>query len=212
MTYHAGLSVAPGDVHGVVFELPGCIMNARSIDEAVVLLPIVVGEHLAWLSAHGEAVDAGDIGVEIVEQVDPAAGDVADGEFCFADDLRPMTDTDIEYGIRIMGYAHADLLALVAWLPDVLLDWRPPPSAMARIDEWQPGRQRALLIALLRALPQLDRGRVFRRRMPWQESGEEHWTARKVVRRVISHERFHIAEIRQRLSWALVGVPEFTRA
>jgi hypothetical protein len=32
-----------------------------------------------------------------------------------------------------------------------------------------------------------------------------------VVRRVIAHERFHTAEIRQRLAWLLVGVPSFTR-
>jgi hypothetical protein len=44
----------------------------------------------------------------------------------------------------------------------------------------------------------------------WQETAE-HWTARKVVRRVIAHERFHTAEIRQRQGWILLGVPDFGR-
>jgi hypothetical protein len=32
-----------------------------------------------------------------------------------------------------------------------------------------------------------------------------------VIRRVISHERFHTAEIRQRLCWLLVGIPDVRR-
>ena len=32
--------------------------------------------------------------------------------------------------------------------------------------------------------------------------------ARKVVRRMLAHERFHTAEIQQRLSWLQLGVPQ----
>jgi hypothetical protein len=35
---------------------------------------------------------------------------------------------------------------------------------------------------------------------------------RKVLRRTISHERFHTKEIEQRLAWLLLGVPDFSRA
>ena len=69
--------------------------------------------------------------------------------------------------------------------------------------------QRERLVGALRGLSPGDRGRVFTRRLPWQAEGEERWAPRKVVRRVISHERFHTAEIQQRLAWVLVGVPEF---
>lgn len=35
----------------------------------------------------------------------------------------------------------------------------------------------------------------------------EEWTARKVIRRIISHERAHLAEIQQRRAWAAFGLP-----
>jgi hypothetical protein len=38
--------------------------------------------------------------------------------------------------------------------------------------------------------------------------GYEHWTVRKALRRIISHERFHTKEIEQQLAWLLVGPPE----
>jgi hypothetical protein len=68
--------------------------------------------------------------------------------------------------------------------------------------------ERTLLVETLRSLSAEDRARRFSPQRAWQ-SAPEHWTARKVIRRVISHERFHTAEIRQRLSWLQVGVPRF---
>jgi len=38
--------------------------------------------------------------------------------------------------------------------------------------------------------------------------GETEWTARKSLRRIINHQRFHTREIEQRLSWILLGVPD----
>jgi hypothetical protein len=35
----------------------------------------------------------------------------------------------------------------------------------------------------------------------------EEWTVRKVARRIIAHERAHAAEVRQRLTWVLLGLP-----
>jgi hypothetical protein len=35
---------------------------------------------------------------------------------------------------------------------------------------------------------------------------------RKLVRRIISHERAHTAEIEQRRTWLLAGVPEYREA
>ncbi|HEY8173890.1 MAG TPA: DinB family protein [Dehalococcoidia bacterium] len=251
VVYRAGLSVTATEVNAIVFDLPGCSFSAASVSDARTLLPAAIAEYLSWLASHDEEVAPGDTDAEIVEEVDPNAGDVADGEFCFDDDLRPVTDDEIERAIQLLQRSRGDLVSTIESLPDVLLDWRPPLSAMARVDEWKPGvltireivrdisaaesyyrgalldgdgppdpdaelydlaLQRERLIATLRALPASDRGRVFRRTMPWQESGEEHWTVRKVIRRVVGHERFHTAEIRQRLTWVLLGVPTCSRA
>ncbi|HWO72833.1 MAG TPA: DinB family protein [Dehalococcoidia bacterium] len=59
--------------------------------------------------------------------------------------------------------------------------------------------------ARLRGLPAESLARVFRRTGP---RGEMEWTARKVLRRIVSHKRFHTREIQQRLSWLVLGVPE----
>jgi hypothetical protein len=68
--------------------------------------------------------------------------------------------------------------------------------------------QRERLNAALRGLSDEGRSRRFEPVRAWQTAAE-HWTARKVIRRVISHERFHTAEIRQRLSWLVIGLPRF---
>jgi len=69
-----------------------------------------------------------------------------------------------------------------------------------------PGTERARTLALLDALRDDDRHRVFRPLRPGQ-SAPEQWTVRKFVRRMISHDRAHAAEIIQRRTWILLGVP-----
>jgi hypothetical protein len=183
---------------------------------------------------------------DVVEEVCAAACDAADGEFFFDDDLRAVSDDDVELGGRLMEYSRADLLAAMRGVPDAVLDWRPPITAMAQVDEWNPqprtireiaaevasaeayyrgalhhgaeatsageapdlASQRSRLIDTMISLRASDRGRRFEPVRPWR-SKPEHWTARKVIRRVVSHERFHTAEIRQQLSWLLVGMPRF---
>ena len=183
----------------------------------------------------------------VIEQIDVEGAEGAEGEFVFEDDRRPATDSEIETGIRRMRYARADLLELVDSVSDYVMDWRPPLTAMMRIDSWKPqpltireivsditgaegyymrglraGREPAAgslneydlrsgqsaLFDRLRSLSEDERGRVYRPIRPWQQAPEL-WTARKVIRRVISHERFHTAEIRQRIAWIHVGVPDF---
>ncbi|MBI4562700.1 MAG: DinB family protein, partial [Candidatus Rokubacteria bacterium] len=90
-------------------------------------------EHLAWLQRHGETVgDASPIEVEVTEEVEARR----EAEFCFAADHVPVTVAEIGTAIRRMGFARRDLLDLVRELPDLVLDWRPPLSAAARIDSW----------------------------------------------------------------------------
>ena len=68
--------------------------------------------------------------------------------------------------------------------------------------------QRERTLARLRTLSDQELSRVFRPRRSWQD-GSEMWTVRKALRRIISHERFHTAEIQQRVAWLLLGVPDF---
>jgi hypothetical protein len=249
VTYRIGVSLHADRVESVVFDLPGCAVSAPDDGTLRQLLPVAIAEHLTWLSRHGEPADPQiAVDLEVTETIARAEMAAADGEFCFADDLRPVTDEEIETAVRQMGYARADLLALVGPLPDVVLDWRPPRSAIAKFDEWNPDvltireivrsiagsdgyyrtglhdgtapddvgaddleSQRSAFVERLRSLLGDERGRVFHPARPWGD-GPEDWTARKAIRRVIGHERFHTKEIEQRLAWLLLGAPDFTRA
>lgn len=69
-----------------------------------------------------------------------------------------------------------------------------------------PGEEFELtLAAVMRAAE--DSGRVYAPVRPGRHEPDE-WTPRKVIRRLISHHRMHTAEILQRRTWVLLGVPE----
>jgi hypothetical protein len=249
MAYRIGIARHARQVEATVFDLPGCAVGAP--DEAMLhdVLPVAVAEHLAWLAAHGEHVDSHTaVDIQFSEAIVVAETTAADGEFVFEDDKRPLTDSDIETALRHMAYARADLNALVGPLPDRVLDWRPPLSAMSTVDQWNPGvltiqeivdtvatsegcyrtglgddivplsdasqsdltAQRALTVARLRSLSRDERAAGSETQRSWQDR-PEHWTARKAIRRIIGHERFHTKEIEQRLAWLLLGVPDFTQ-
>lgn len=140
MKYRAGINTSDGPAWGQVLDLPGCTATAAT-PELEAVLPLAAAEYLAWLRRHGEPVDLNsdiDIEIDIVERVDLTNTDAQDGEFCYDDDLRPLSDHEIALGLRLMAYAREDLLAAIDGLPAEILDWRPPKSAMAHIDPWQP--------------------------------------------------------------------------
>ena len=230
-------------VHAWALDLPGCIASARSLEDLRATLPLVLAEHIGWLTGHGEHVaDPG--GWEIAETLDGASFASTGGEFCFEADRAPMSAGELETAIARMAYARADLLAAIDGVPDAVLDWSPPASAFASFDAWAPEvrtirdvvthvlqleayyrgglrdgassgvfervvgpvEEGARTVELLRSLTDDERSRVFQPVRPSRTTAEE-WTVRKLVRRVISHERAHTAEIWQRRSWVLIGAP-----
>ena len=220
-------------VRAWVPALPGCFCEAPSEHEALARMPVVVGEHLAWLRRHGEEVsNDNSYQVEVVERVEAPPGR---SEPCFAADRVPATQEDVERPIRLMGYARDDLLALVSPLPDRVLDWQPAQEKwsirgiLAHIAsaegyyrtsllEEQPERepaeerfdlelQRERAIAHLRSLTEAQRAKVFHPNWPWRDDEDEEWSVRKALRRFIYHERFHTRDIEQTLAWLLTGGP-----
>jgi hypothetical protein len=59
---------------------------------------------------------------------------------------------------------------------------------------------------LLRSLDPSSLARVYQPLHPGRTEASD-WTVRKVMRRIISHDRVHHAEVLQRRSWLLLGVP-----
>jgi hypothetical protein len=241
--HQIGLVRYAAAVHAWVLDLPGAIAGATDVDGLRDVLPLALAEHVGWLRSHGEHV-ASTGEWEIVERIDGQALAPTGGEFCFTYDRAPLTRADLEGLMRRMTWARDDLLAVIDGLPQLLLDWVPPKSAIASFDAWapevrtireivghvlqletyyrdglrdgpakgifeppgDPERERAMTLDQLRALSDDDRSRAWMPVRPGRTVAEE-WTARKVVRRIISHERGHAAEVRQRLTWVLLGPP-----
>ncbi len=244
MTHPVGLVSYGRAIHAWVLDLPGCIAGGRDAEAVAQMLPLAIAEHIAWLRQHGETVDAS-TAWEAVERIDARTQADADGDFCFADDERPASRGELEAWIARLEFARADLLALVAALPDALLDWTPPRSSVEAFDAWAPetrsirdvvrhvlsfeifyrdglkdgpasgifepvadaAKERATTLTLLRSLSDEQRERVYRPVRPGA-AAPGRWTVRKVVRRVLAHERAHSAEIQQRRTWILLGVPK----
>jgi hypothetical protein len=237
-TYRIAVTKRPdGSADGWLIDLPGCRATAGSFDAMWELLPVVAGDHLAWLARHGESVSASaPAEFKIVEESERR------GEVAFDFDCQPMSRDELERGISHAAYAHADFLIAVERLPDAVLDWRPPASAV-KIDQVFPDvrsirqmvehclttESRYYFAAFTNQLPpdpdhipaanELHGATAARLRSFDDEAlsrvfkgtgprGETEWTVRKVLRRVIIHKRFHTREIEQRLCWLTLGVPE----
>lgn len=239
-TWEVGIARRETTVDAWVFGLEGCRAIGDDLDQALALVPVVIGEHLAWLASHGEPVSTGDTEYKVVEEVDA----VGRSEYVFEADKQPLAQADVEQAARRIQYAHADLLSLAERLPDVVLDWRPPESSV-KIDnifpdvrsirdmvthvaqamhfhlrgvgdvtqrvpapDGEPDLAAAMETALarIRSLNQEEMaGTVYR--VPGR-SGEAEWTARKALRRILNHQRFHAKEIQQRLCWLTLGIPD----
>jgi hypothetical protein len=238
-TYRVGLETRGGNVTAWVLDLPGCRSISSSREETLSLVPIAIGEYLAWLDTHhARPLNASEpYGFEVVEQID------VDAEACFEDDRQPVDAEELERGIRYIGFAHADLASLLRPLPDTVLDWKPPATSVkidasyedvrtirdmeahvasaltfhlrgvGHVTERVPSPddpknlQHAYEVTILR-LRQLnaeERGAgSFRRETP---RGAAEWSARKAMRRIINHVRFHTGEAAIRLAWPALGVP-----
>jgi hypothetical protein len=241
--HQIGLVTYATNVHAWVLDLPGAVAGAADVDGLPGVLPLTIAEHAAWLRGHGEQVDSTPAW-EIAETIDGEALASTGGEFGFAYDRQPLSRDELETLIRRMTSSRDDLMATIDGLPDTLLDWAPPRSAIASFDAWAPEvrtireiathvlqlesyyrdglrkgpasgifervgdapGERARTVGRLREMSDEERSRGWMCVRPGRTVAEE-WTVRKVARRIIAHERAHAAEVRQRLTWVLLGLP-----
>lgn len=139
----------------------------------------------------------------------------------FWSEVSPVNDKDIARTIRLLNYSRSDLLNLVSGLHNEILDWQPPGKPrtikntlkhigivewwyITRLDVELPqsfpedvfellDHTRKIVVDHLRNLPKEKRGGVFQ---PKRDVGRRAkicnlWTARKVLRRLVDHERLH---------------------
>jgi hypothetical protein len=132
--------------------------------------------------------------------------------------LSPLPDAVLDWAPPRSTVAHFD-----AWAPEVRTirdierhvmqleayyrdGLRDGPSSGIFGDVTDPTAERGQTVTQLRALSDHDLSRTWRPVRPGRTAAEE-WTVRKIFRRTISHERVHTAEVAQRRSWVLLGIP-----
>ena len=212
----------PGHWIAWALDVPGCFSSARTQEEAVTQAPAKIAEHLAWLAEHGRAGPANSIEADDVE-VFLSFPSKEDPEYIvsafFDDDRRPLTADDVDYGLWLLDCTRRDLMDTVTTLPPDQLD---RPTVASKEFETVPGILNHIAIAEWWYFDRLDMGLVSNwRELPADPLTkleqvrahsraclpkligdtrivtlvDEAWSARKVLRRTLWHERDHTQQI-----------------
>ncbi len=185
--------------------LPGACARGKTVQQAKENIRVAIEEYLSLLRDVGEPVPKAseDIHLEF-EEVDSTT---------FLTDYDAIHPNEMETLFRWMAVSRQELMDLVKSLPEDAFEWKPdddtPPIReilchMAEADLWYTDRlkqwpeaplfrlaaTRGVALERLRALGDQERARAT------VHEGEE-WTPRKVIRRMLEHEREHIAQLRQ---------------
>ncbi len=197
-------------------ELLGCFSKEKDREMALKRLPDRIQSYLSWLKTKGESVSLkGEITVTITEEFKCfMVGDYEVGA-CFEADRQPASRDEIRVAQKRMGWNREELLAKVAHLPAKVLDEKPAVSARtlrqvlnhaAGAELWYIDRIKSnipsfksfpegafarlstirdFVIAELLKLSEEELSKVV-------VKDREEWTARKMLRRLLEHEREHL--------------------
>ena len=202
---------ADGGLIAHALSLPGLAAAGTGPEETMAAFERELNAWLRFLASAGEPVPSAGDEVEVaVDEWLATDARVGEGEStaCFADDLRPLSDDEIQAGVRRLGDLRGRLLAQVRRIPrrevDAALDrplgeWtvRRVLEELARAQWWTLSRLGAtpmagppeatlgrLDTALALVVQQLGHLPAERRGTRLELDGEE-WTPRKVVRRLL---------------------------
>lgn len=211
--------------HAHVPALPGCNWLAADPQSAMEMALNRISDHLNWLRRHG--LPAPSLAEPIVPHLkQEKKSRAADGHMVgfFDCDLQPIKAEEAKLLLAILSCSRQDLLALTRELEQSKLDYIPDPGEwpIAQILRHVASAERWYLTRILdpRSLPTLKPSRTVWQRLESvralaidrlqnltaeQRSAliirdGEKWTARKVFRRFLEHEREHYHHILQVLS------------
>lgn len=224
MLYEVFLQVRrSGRTHAHVPGLPGCNWLADSPEDSWRRAPAALNNHLAWLRQYGQPAPLPTEPV-IPHLAQQHKSTAREGNLIgfFESDRQPVYAAEIPGLLALMTCARADLLALTQGLPGDILVREPAPGAWsieqvlrhvagaerwyltrildpASLPQFKPSRSVWQRLAAVRALA-LERlaslSEEARCTIVSDKSGEL-WSARKVFRRFLEHEREHTAHIQQ---------------
>ena len=203
-------------------ELTGCFVNELSEKTALRILPKAILAYLRWLRRHGERVGLPRaVAVRPVERhrrAEPMRW--GNYEVLHSFERHPVTRVELTRVLRWMRFMRADTLQLLELLPADGLSWSRPGQArtigehlhhIARGERWyleraglgpspdstagtgDPVRHlatvRSSVVARLSRMTRRERGRIV------QADNERWWSTRKMLGRMLYHERYHIRSI-----------------
>jgi predicted RNase H-like HicB family nuclease len=147
MTIHVYLDGTddPGEWLAWVLDLIGCAAFAPTEKDALAKVPQVVAEYCKFKHRHGRRDDAYDfVGRKpvVVERL------VAVDEGLFDGDREEASSEQIEHAIEVLMWSRADLLEVLASVPEAAFDWDPPYRRYASWAEWRSIREVLAHIAI----------------------------------------------------------------
>ena len=211
-----------------ILEHPGCFAYGGDEQESLANAFVAIREYARWLDEHEKTWIPVDVDIEphveqvwtdytINEEFDRVEGDGYDVEPFFEHDWKPLTGTDIERGLKLLAWSHADLLAVLEKLTPEQWAFKKEGERwdIAGIVNHIGGAEWWYLDRLGLAFPRaevpkepLERIKKVRNLMNEalptlkavnQVAGMdgELWSPRKVLRRALWHERDHTEHIRK---------------
>ena len=218
MRYQVGVEeIEPEHWVASVFELPGCFSRGHTDTEALGRVPARVGAHLHWLVERGAKTQLRDEPIEI-QVAEIVCSCVHEREYrvnaFFADDRRALSSQDIPAGLWLLENTRRDLLELLQPLGDDELraehgEGTSIESILMHLawTEWwyvdrlgqafeREGMALDPFVALrdVRALFTSALATWVGDELVHTRAGEQ-WSARKVLRRALWHERDHSEQI-----------------
>lgn len=215
-------------------ELPGCFVNVSSERAALRALPAAILAYLRWLKRHGESARVPrTIAVRVVERhARPEPMRWGNYEVLHGFERRPLTRDEVARLLRWMRFMRRDTLRLLDCLPADGLNWSRPGQTrtigenlqhlaggelwyLSRVALGPPppvGRQtedplrslaqaRAITVARLRRMTREERARIV------QVDNQRWWSARKMLGRMLYHERYHVRSMARIARHHRVRVP-----
>jgi len=213
-----------------ILEHPGCFAYGGDEQESLANAFVAIREYARWLDEHEKTWIPVDVDIEphveqvwtdytINEEFDRVEKDGYDVEPFFEHDWKPLTGTDIERGLKLLAWSHADLLAVLEKLTPEQWAFKKEGERwdIAGIVNHIGGAEWWYLDRLGLAFPRaevpkepLERIQKVRNLMnealPTLKAVNrvagvdgELWSPRKVLRRALWHERDHTEHIRKLL-------------
>lgn len=200
------------------FDHPGCFAYGSDDKEAILRMPQALVAYQEWIGKHTEEswlADLGDFDIRLAEALEkPADGSPSRDWFQF--DGKPLTQVEVEHGLKLLSWSRADLLDIAQSFSDKELDqqfegerWsiRGIVGHIAGAETWYLDR-----LGLAEGLKSQPESEVFARILQVRnktvealpllvgnakifEVDSEPWSGRKFLRRTAWHEMDHIGHI-----------------